>query len=108
MFEQLTASHFVPYLNQSFAVLLDDGVLDLELVEVTAQPLRPAQKVVAHGRELIIRPDPFNLRFRGPHQPVLAQQMYSLSHPDLPFGEALFLVPVGIDATGRYYEAVFN
>src|SRR5690606_31296643 len=107
MFEQLTASHFDPYLNQSFAVLLDDGVLDLELVQVTAQPLRPAQKLVAHGRELTIRPDPFNLRFQGPHQPALPQQMYTLSRPDLTLPDAIFLVPVGIDAAGRYYEAVF-
>lgn len=50
---------------------------------------------------------PFSLIFRGPMEPVLTQQIYSLSHATL--GElGLFLVPVGPDDQGMCYEAVFN
>jgi hypothetical protein len=49
----------------------------------------------------------FALLFRGPGTFVLPQQIYTLKHSHL--GEFdLFLVPVGRDANGSYYEAVFN
>jgi hypothetical protein len=57
------------------------------------------------------RPDPrieqFSLLFQGPQNPLLPQQMYHLRQAEI--GEMdLFLVPVGQDAGGTYYEAVFN
>ncbi len=49
----------------------------------------------------------FTLLFRGPAEPVLAQQSFQVSHPRL--GQfPLFLVPVGADQAGVRYEAVFN
>jgi hypothetical protein len=49
----------------------------------------------------------FTLLFRGPRQPVLPQRIYQVSGDGLgPL--ALFLVPVGTDAGGCLYEAVFN
>ena len=73
-----------------------NGPAELELVEVTAH--RPNAG-----------PDdrPFSLLFRGPAAPVLDQRTYLLAHERL--GElAIFLVPVGRDAEGVRYEAVFN
>jgi hypothetical protein len=50
--------------------------------------------------------DPFSLMFNGPREPLLAQGTYRLSHPAL--GEfELFIVPIGQDADGTRYEAVF-
>ncbi len=49
----------------------------------------------------------FALLFRGPGPFVLPQQIYTLAHDRL--GKLdLFLVPVGLDARGTYYEVVFN
>jgi hypothetical protein len=109
MAQQLNASLFNPFIHQSFTVMLDDtAVLPLELVAVIVAPSRPAQTIMAHGRELTIRPDPFALHFRGPHQPALPQQMYVFQHPQLELTEPIFVVPIGQDASGRLYEAVFN
>lgn len=50
---------------------------------------------------------PFSLLFRLPLAAALPQGIYPLSREG--FAEAeLFLVPVGMDGNGRYYEAVFN
>lgn len=108
MAQQLNASLFDPLIHQSLMVMLDDTAVSLELTEVILSPPRPAQTIVAHGRELTIRPDPFTLYFRGPHQPALPQQMYVFEHPEIELTEPIFIVPIGQDASGRLYEAVFN
>ncbi len=108
MIETLTATHFHPYLQQTFMVLLPDQELPLVLNEIVLYGTRPAQTITAHGRELTLRPDPYGLIFRGPLQPALPQQMYLLAHPDWEEPQTVFLVPVGIDAAGRYYELGFN
>jgi hypothetical protein len=51
---------------------------------------------------------PFTLLFRGPTQPALTQGTYVLEGPADIGRLALFLVPVGPDAEGLCYEAVFN
>jgi hypothetical protein len=54
------------------------------------------------------RPEPFSVYFRGPRTPILQQQIYRLTHDQMPELE-IFLVPVGPDlkAGGMLYEAVF-
>jgi hypothetical protein len=54
-----------------------------------------------------IRLQPFNLHFRGPREMRFAQGMRHLEHPALG-GLDIFLVPIGADAAGLLYEAVFN
>ena len=49
----------------------------------------------------------FALLFRGPAEAPLPQRIYRLSAVGLGPLE-LFLVPVGADAEGRLYEAVFS
>lgn len=49
----------------------------------------------------------FSLMFRGPARPVLQQATHTLEHAVL--GTlAIFLVPVGRDAQGVQYQAIFN
>jgi hypothetical protein len=50
---------------------------------------------------------PFSLTFRGPIEPVLAQAIYRLEHAELGALE-IFIVPIGNDAAGTLYEAVFT
>jgi hypothetical protein len=58
------------------------------------------------GRRSELR-EGFALLFTGAGQQVMAQDVYALRHPEL--GElAIFLVPVGADAEGVRYEAVFS
>ncbi len=73
--------------------LPDEGV-EVELVEVTNRVQTPRQ-------------DMFSLVFRGARDRPLEQKIYRLRHAALGDGE-LFLVPIGVDADGRRYEAGFN
>jgi hypothetical protein len=105
MLEKLTAEDFRRALEQPFAVIFSDGRLPLRLAEV----LTPAQEegMLEARRARGVRPVPFNLVFRGPLSPLLPQRTYRLANELL--GELdLFLVPLGPDAEGQRYEAVFN
>ncbi len=49
----------------------------------------------------------FSLRFRGDPASIYPQRIYAVKHDSI--GEfELFLVPVGRDDSGTFYEAVFN
>ena len=70
----------------------------LTLIEAEPLPARMAPKGV--------RP-PFSLVFLGKDPRVLPQRLYRLEHAEM--GEVtIFLVPVGKDAEGVSYQAVFN
>jgi hypothetical protein len=71
---------------------LPGGPIDLELVQFEEAPPTPRQ-------------ERWSLTFRGPAG--LSQGTYCLEHPGIGAFE-LFLVPVGRDALGNYYEAAFN
>jgi hypothetical protein len=49
----------------------------------------------------------FSLVFRGPLEQPLEQGLYPMTHAALG-AESLFLVPIGREADGFRYEAVFN
>lgn len=93
----VTKDTFAPHVGSRFSLPLSDGVLELELFAVEA----------LHGSPNAPRA-PFVLRFRTPavmgHVP---QRMYPLAHPVLGTLE-IFLVPLGADAQGMRYEAVFG
>jgi hypothetical protein len=72
-----------------------------ELVDMTAGPERP----VAPGGA--VRRRPFSLVFRGPPGAALPQRTYRVEHDALGTFD-LFLVPIGPDAEGMRYEAVFG
>ena len=91
----MTADTFRAHLREQFR--LDAGTADaltLELATVSGGGDG------ADGR-------PFSVVFLGPGDPVLPQRIYRLEHIDLGVME-LFLVPIGREADGVRYEAVFG
>jgi|CXWL01.1.fsa_nt_gi hypothetical protein len=93
----LTLDDFAALQGDLFALQLEGAeVLWAELVE--AQPLAAAP---FNGRQ------PFSLMFAGPAAPVLPQRTYRMAHERLPELD-IFLVPVGADASGVRYQAVFS
>jgi Domain of unknown function (DUF6916) len=92
---------FSQLLGQSFRVHLPeapDSTLHLTMSEVTVAS--------APGMEESSR-QPFSLLFRGPPEPLLVQQVYTLEHEQL--GELeIFLVPLGPQQDALLYEAVFS
>jgi hypothetical protein len=95
---ELAWSDFAPFLKQHFRVALDGASLDLELA--SAEPLGSGDPAPGRRR-------PFSLIFRGPKAPLLAQRIYRLEHATLGPLE-IFLVPLGPDAAGLRYEAIFT
>ena len=74
-----------------------DDRVEFELEEATA--------LKAHRG--VPRQNPFSLVFRAPPTCRLPQAMYALRHEEL--GEIhFFLVPIGSDEEGVFFEAVFN
>ncbi|RQO63031.1 hypothetical protein DBR47_00180 [Paucibacter sp. KBW04] len=76
-------------------------------IRLTLQEARALSATAVPGQR-----QAFSLLFAGPAQPALEQGLYSLRK----LGESgaepgeleIFLVPVGADAQGRQYEAIFN
>ena len=99
MIETFTHATFADRLGESFPVRLDDGTS----IETRLAEARTWGEELVRGRGRV----PFTLVFRGPRQPVLPQRIYRMEHEGI--GEFdLFLVPVGQDAEGVQYEAVFT
>jgi hypothetical protein len=98
MLEDLTYSDFCERVGEEFRVATGEVALGLVLSEVTnlARPESPSP-----------RRSPFSLIFRGPFRPQLVQRIWPLEHAALGRLE-IFLVPIGPDAAGMRYEAVFN
>jgi hypothetical protein len=97
--DRLTAEDFAPLIGDAFAFDAGEpGRLELELVEVNAVP---DSGVGTAERE------PFELLFRGPAEPIFAQQIFPLEHPALGRLD-VFLVPVGRQQDGARYEAIFS
>lgn len=96
MLERLTLSDFSAHLGEPFRLQLDSRP-GLELVLAEATPL---------GTSLVTR-QAFSLVFRGSRELYLPQQIYGLEHPVLG-GLEIFLVPLGPDAEGSRFEAVFT
>jgi hypothetical protein len=91
----LTAADFAAVLGSDFEILAGESApVRLRLREVVELGERPG-----HRRA-------FSLRFLGPRAPTLAHVTHRIAHAEM--GEFdLFLGPVGSDADGITYEAVF-
>ncbi len=106
MLDKLTKESFSEHLNQRFQMQVDEATsVEIELVEVKA--LTPAPKASGFPK-VKLREAPFSIVFRGPHQPVYRQRMYTIKHHEMGTIEGLFLVPLGGDQDGMYYQAVFS
>ena len=101
MLDKVEVSTFAEHVGSAFMIRPDnDAPMRLELTEARALEIG-ARPFGAPQRK------PFSLLFKGPRDPVLPQQMYKMDHGTL--GEfTLFVVPVGQDEKGTYYEAIFN
>jgi L-ascorbate metabolism protein UlaG (beta-lactamase superfamily) len=99
MLEKLTEEAFTQQLHTKFRVLLgEERAAELELDEVKPFP------TLTHSRSDVER---FSLYFYGPGDLLLPQMTYRLEHERM--GEIdVFLVPIGQDARGFRYEAVFS
>jgi hypothetical protein len=98
--DKLTVAEFTGQVGRTFRITgADSPALDLVLVEARDLSLRT--KAPGPGRV------PFSLVFLGPKGPVLAQSIYPLENETLGRLE-IFIVPIGADADGVKYEAIFN
>ncbi len=92
---ELTLETFEPYVGDAFTIAAEPASIDLVLDAAAALGEWPG------GRQ------PFDLRFRGPHEPMLAQAIYRLEHASLGALE-IFIVPIGRDAESTTYQAIFT
>jgi hypothetical protein len=107
MLSSLTAASFAPHKGTEFRIYLNDSIVVLtELVEVSVRSRRAPR--ASWDTSPAPEREPFSLIFRGPLEQPLAQQMYRVEHATIGVIEGLFLVPVGINQDGRFYEAVFS
>jgi hypothetical protein len=97
--DKLQSSDFVPYLNQTFCIRLEDmEAIGLELVSVTEAGQRSGPEARA----------PFSLQFLGPvSSQYLVQHIYWLEHDQIGALE-LFIVPLGPERGRMRYEAILN
>ena len=93
----LTEEEFSKHVNTIFRLNLDEGAVDLELVQVKGYMSKPDE---ADGMER------FSVYFKGPKL-RLPQSTYTLSNEGMGTID-IFLVPIGVDGDGFRYEAVFN
>ena len=94
--EAITVETFSPLRGERFRVVPGDSPdFELELADV-----------VDAGQEGARRRQ-FSLLFRGGPDPPLGQRIYRVEHDELG-GLDIFLVPLGPDAVGQRYEAVFT
>jgi hypothetical protein len=101
--EDLAAAQFEPLVGSTFQ--LDDGAgTALELVLFEVQQLLDARRTVDGAARPGTRA--FALAWHGPRTPVLPQGIRRLAHAELGELEP-FLVPIGPDAVGMRYQAVF-
>lgn len=103
MLDDLHVATFAAHVHTAFRIDLSSAqAITLKLVEVkdgASSDERPSTAAAVQER--------FSIMFRSPHDRLLQQGMYRIQHDHLGAFE-LFLVPVGLDGDGLYYEAVFN
>ena len=98
MLETFTVDTFTPRIGEIFRVIVD------EKWEMRAR----LSAVTPWGAEGARRPrQPFTLLFHAPRDAYVPQSIYRVENDHMePF--EIFLVPVGPDAEGMQYEAIFT
>lgn len=92
----LTADDFSRHVNTLFT--FNDGGREWRLTLTSVSTL-PSQHPGMRK--------PFSLIFTGPPDIILPQHIYHLDHPSMGRLD-IFIVPIGRDAEGTQYEAVFS
>lgn len=98
MLETLTYDQFAKLAGTSFHLAQGGQRYELQLVSVGK---------VMESQAARLKRNAFSLFFLGPHEPLFEQRIYRLEHEQLEALE-IFIVPVGHDAAGILYEAVFT
>ena len=93
----LTYEVFAKLVNRKVSLIHDSGRLEVQLIECKS----------LNGDPRGGQREPFSLTFLGPAQPPLPQRIYTFDFGELGCSD-IFIVPIGPDATGMRYEAVFN
>jgi hypothetical protein len=100
--ETLTVETFQPRVGERFRIRPSANTdIPAELIE--ARPLGAAGRAPGPSARRV----PFSLSFRTPRVHVLPQRIYEVVHDELGSYE-IFLVPIGPDAEGMVYEAIFT
>jgi|SRR5271165_6343050 hypothetical protein len=95
--DKVDRAQFAELVDQDFEIVVKGAApLNARLIEV-----RSLGAARAGGRE------PFVLEFRADASVRLPQRIYAVSHSELGTME-IFLVQVGADSAGAYFEAVFT
>ncbi|HEX8179658.1 MAG TPA: hypothetical protein VF525_08975 [Pyrinomonadaceae bacterium] len=96
---ELTQENFARHLHTKFRVRVNaPRPVELELVEV-----RGWMSLAWEQTSM----EQFSIFFAGPPDLLLPQHLYTLEHEQMGTLD-IFIVPVGRDASGVRYEAVFN
>ena len=104
MLETFTAQMFSPYVGDTFQLPIGDvPPIELQLVSVTELNFPAAARGTAEPPKRV----PFSLLFRNPQRLYFPQAIYHIEHEQLGAMQ-IFLVPMGPDAEGMQYEAIFN
>lgn len=100
---------FEKVLEESFHLEINEShSLTVTLVEVTLLTAPPGSNMWSAVPGVQPRQEPFSLIFQGSLEQPLNQGYYPIKHEAMEGLEGLFLVPVGMDENGRYYEAIIN
>jgi hypothetical protein len=107
MLDKLTKESFSPHVGTSFRIQIDPtNWVTAELVEAVGRGPGAARASWDVSTEPVR--ERFSIVFRGPLATPLPQRMYRVEHDAIGLIDDLFLVPVGINQDGRFYEAVFS
>jgi hypothetical protein len=104
MLDDLTRERFAPHLGSVFRIRVGPAET-LGVVLIEAADLGEGGGTSPGDR--VGRRRPFSIVFRGPRAPILRQRIYRVEH-DRMGALDIFLVPIGPDAEGLRYEAVFS
>lgn len=105
MLDQLTIDDFAVHKDSTFRIsLAPEAELEMELVLSEVQALSDLRR--RPSGDAVPGSPAFSLLFHGPPTPILPQRIYPLDHPELGQLE-IFVVPLGPDAKGMRYQAIF-
>jgi hypothetical protein len=91
---ELSLADFEGCVGEPYEIVFADGTLPIVLEKAQGLP-RSMREAGA-----------FRLEWRGPAEPILVQAIYRFRRGEQLFD--MFIVPVGRDARGTLYEAIFN
>ena len=94
MAARLEHEEFAKYLHEKFRIRLNEQTIEAELTDISEHLVSPRQ-------------ERFSIVFRTSNEMLLEQGLRLFEHDQMGSFE-LFIVPIGRDEDGTYYEAVFN